>query len=97
MSEVTEVVNVGDEIDVEVINVDDRGKIKVSRKATLPEPEGGADDGGDGEGRERGDRGRDRGDRGGRGRGDRDRGGRDRGGRDRDRAGSGGGRRRYDD
>ena len=98
VSEVTEVVNVGDEIDVEVINVDDRGKIKVSRKATLPEPEGGADDGGDGEGRERGDRGRDRGDRGGRGRGDRDRGGRGgRGGRDRDRAGSGGGRRRYDD
>jgi polyribonucleotide nucleotidyltransferase len=32
---VTDVVNVGDEIEVEIINVDDRGKIKLSRKAVL--------------------------------------------------------------
>jgi polyribonucleotide nucleotidyltransferase len=32
---VTDIVNLGDEIDVEVINVDDRGKIKLSRKAVL--------------------------------------------------------------
>lgn len=43
---VTDVVNVGDEIDVIIINVDDRGKIKVSHKATL---EGGDSDGGDSE------------------------------------------------
>ena len=43
---VTDVVNVGDEIDVIIINVDDRGKIKVSHKATL---EGGDSEGGDSE------------------------------------------------
>jgi polyribonucleotide nucleotidyltransferase len=32
---VTDVVNVGDTLEVEVINVDDRGKIKLSRKAVL--------------------------------------------------------------
>jgi len=32
---VTDVVNIGDEIEVIIINVDDRGKIKVSHKATL--------------------------------------------------------------
>jgi polyribonucleotide nucleotidyltransferase len=32
---VSDVVNVGDSIEVEVINVDDRGKIKLSRKAVL--------------------------------------------------------------
>ena len=32
---VTDIVNLGDDIDVEVINVDDRGKIKLSRRAVL--------------------------------------------------------------
>ncbi len=47
---VTDVVNVGDELDVIIINVDDRGKIKVSHKATLEGAEGGDDakDGDDG-------------------------------------------------
>jgi polyribonucleotide nucleotidyltransferase len=39
---VTDVVNVGDEVQVEIINVDDRGKIKLSRKAVL-QPAGGAE------------------------------------------------------
>ncbi|QDV06555.1 Polyribonucleotide nucleotidyltransferase [Planctomycetes bacterium Poly30] len=65
---VTDVVNVGDEIDVIIINVDDRGKIKVSHKATLEgaessDEEKGDDDGGDDD-RPRRDRG-DREDRGG--------------------------------
>ena len=49
---VTDVVNVGDEIDVIIINVDDRGKIKVSHKATL---EGATTEGGDSEGDSGGD------------------------------------------
>jgi polyribonucleotide nucleotidyltransferase len=52
---VTDVVNVGDEIDVIIINVDDRGKIKVSHKATLEGAEGGDDDG-DSDGGDREDR-----------------------------------------
>ena len=32
---VTDVVNVGDQVEVVIINVDDRGKIKLSRKAAL--------------------------------------------------------------
>ena len=36
---VTDVVQVGDEIEVVVINVDDRGKVKVSRKAALEAPQ----------------------------------------------------------
>jgi polyribonucleotide nucleotidyltransferase len=35
VNRVTDVVNVGDQIEVEIINVDDRGKIKLSRKAVL--------------------------------------------------------------
>ncbi len=35
VNRVTDVVNVGDTIEVEVINVDDRGKIKLSRRATM--------------------------------------------------------------
>ena len=35
---VTDVVNMGDTIEVMIINVDDRGKIKLSHKATLGEP-----------------------------------------------------------
>jgi polyribonucleotide nucleotidyltransferase len=35
VNRVTDVVQVGDQIEVEIINVDDRGKIKLSRKAVL--------------------------------------------------------------
>ena len=60
-----DVLNLGDTVMVKVIGVDRDGKIKLSRKALLPEPEGGVPAGaGAGEGhRERGDRDRDRGDR----------------------------------
>ena len=69
---VTDVVNVGDELLVEIIAVDDRGKIKVSHKATI-EGAGGGDADGDkgGERRESGGRDRDRDDDGPRGRGGR--------------------------
>jgi polyribonucleotide nucleotidyltransferase len=69
---VTDVVNVGDEIEVEIIAVDDRGKVKVSHRATLPgASERPADDRGPrGDRGDRGDRGGRGGDRGGRGRGD---------------------------
>jgi len=74
VEKVTDVVNVGDEVSVKVILVDDQGRIKLSRKQALPPEERGGDDDQD----ERGDRG---------GRGDREgRGGR-RGGRSRDRDG----------
>jgi polyribonucleotide nucleotidyltransferase len=70
-----DVLNVGDMVMVKVIGVDRDGKVKLSRKALLPEPEGGvpagASSGGGRERSDRGDRGGDRGDRGGR---DRDRG-----------------------
>ncbi len=60
----------GDEIEVKVIEVDKSGKIRLSRKALLPLPEGGVprSGGGGGGGEGRGDRG---GDRGGRDRGPR--------------------------
>lgn len=98
---VTDIVNVGDEVKVKVILIDDQGRIKLSRKAAnvelgisdpepAPRPEGERreDRGGD-----RGGRGGDRGGRGG------DRGGRggDRGGRGGGRGGNGGGERRRDD
>jgi len=98
IEDVTDVVNVGDELEVEIIAVDDRGKIKVSHKATL-EGAGAGDGDGDGDGDKGGERrggrgrGRDRDDDGPRGRGGRggprrDRDGDDdrapRGGRDRD-------------
>ncbi len=78
---VDDVVKVGDSVKVKVINVDDTGRIKLSRKALLPVPEGmeaeavgaGA---GDGDGGGHGGGRRDRGDRGGRGE-RRDRGPRD--------------------
>jgi polyribonucleotide nucleotidyltransferase len=58
---VEDVLNVGDMVMVKVIGVDRDGKIKLSRKALLPEPEGGVPAGaGAGGGR---DRDRDRGDR----------------------------------
>ena len=73
-----DVLNVGDQVMVKVIGVDRDGKIKLSRKALLPEPEGGVPAGaGAREGGGDRERGGDR-DRG------RERGGRDRGG-DRDR------------
>jgi polyribonucleotide nucleotidyltransferase len=59
---VTDVVRIGDEIEVKVIGIDDFGKVKLSRKALLV---------GDDSKPSEGDRGRDRD----RGRGDRDRGG----------------------
>jgi polyribonucleotide nucleotidyltransferase len=64
-----DVLNVDDMVMVKVIGVDRDGKIKLSRKVLLPEPEGGvpagAGSGSGGRDRERGDRGdRDRGDRG---------------------------------
>jgi polyribonucleotide nucleotidyltransferase len=104
---VTDIVNIGDEIRVKVILIDDQGRIKLSRKAAMkeeglsdPEPVGAPAGGGDEEGHHhhhedrgghRGDRGGDRGDRG----GDRGRhGGGDRGGhRGPPRQGGGGGGR----
>ena len=52
---VEDVVKIGDMIKVKVINVDDNGRIKLSRKAVLRDEQGG-DGGGDGGGdRDRGD------------------------------------------
>ena len=97
---VTDVVNVGDEVQVKVILVDDQGRIKLSRKAAMqelgleePEPvnaggggggEGGAQQGGNFGPRGGGDRGPSRGD---------DRGPRGGGGGDRGPRGGGGGGR----
>jgi polyribonucleotide nucleotidyltransferase len=72
VSQVEDFIKEGDELEVKVIDVDRAGKIKLSRKALLPIPEGGIPPrtgGGD-----RGDRGGSGGHRGGGGR-DRDRGG----------------------
>jgi len=98
VNEVSDVVEVGDTIDVKVIEIDDMGRVNLSKvqadvelgRITQEEYEQakGSRGGGGGGG---GDRGRDRGDRGGRGgggRGGRDGGGRGGGGR------GGGGRRR---
>jgi polyribonucleotide nucleotidyltransferase len=63
-----DVLNVGDLVMVKVVGVDRDGKIRLSRKALLPEPEGAAAGGGGGGGGRDYDRGRDRGGR------DRDRG-----------------------
>ncbi|MHC5023869.1 MAG: polyribonucleotide nucleotidyltransferase [Planctomycetota bacterium] len=83
---VEDVVKVGDSIRVKVINVDDSGRIKLSRKALLAEEkgEGGGDDtgdGGGGGGGGGGDEPRGQGERKGRG-GRRRRGGRGKGGKD---------------
>jgi len=67
-----DVLNLGDMVMVKVIGVDRDGKVKLSRKALLPEPEGGvpaATGGREYSGDRDRDRGRDRGDRGGRDRG----------------------------
>jgi polyribonucleotide nucleotidyltransferase len=99
--EVSDVVKEGDEMAVKVINIDETGKIRLSRKAVIMESpdydpsqyEGMemamAGGGGEREGGDRGGRGGDRGGRGG------DRGGRggDRGGRGGGRSGGGGPRR----
>ena len=103
---VGDVVEIGQELTVAVIQIDDLGRVNLSRRALLMdeeidpsgrEPVGAsprpARTGGyrrDGGGRNRGGRDRDRG----RDRGGRDRGGRDRGGRDRDRGRDRGGYRR---
>jgi len=42
VDKVGDVVKVGDEIEVKVVEVDEDGKIRVSRKALLPRPEGGS-------------------------------------------------------
>ncbi|MBX7244780.1 MAG: polyribonucleotide nucleotidyltransferase [Candidatus Sumerlaeaceae bacterium] len=101
---VEDICRLGDELVVKVIGIDEKGKIRLSRKqAIYPDlaSEGGDEGGGRGGrggDRDRGGRDRDRGgrggDRGGRG-GDRDRGGRggDRGGRGGDRGGFRGGDR----
>jgi polyribonucleotide nucleotidyltransferase len=82
----SDVVQVGDKVQVKVIAIDDQGRVKLSRKALLPPGEGGGEAGG------RPPR-EDRGDRGDRDRGDRDRGDRgDRGDRSGSRRGGGGGR-----
>jgi len=94
--DITDLVAEGDEMTVKVINIDDLGKVRLSRKAViLEDPD--YDPAQDAEmarahaERSGGERGGDRGDRGGRGS---DRGGRggDRGGRGGDRGGRGGGR-----
>jgi polyribonucleotide nucleotidyltransferase len=93
---VTDFVNIGDEVRVKVILIDDQGRIKLSRKAAMkeeglsdPEPVGAPAGGGDEDREHRGeDRGNERSDRGDRG----DRGGH-RGGGGGDRGGRGGGGR----
>jgi polyribonucleotide nucleotidyltransferase len=80
IGQVTDVMNLGDEVEVKVTNIDREGRIRLSRKELLPKPEGyvepppgsrGPGGGGDRGGDRGGFRG---GDRGGRG-GDRGRGG----------------------
>ncbi|MCI5052451.1 MAG: polyribonucleotide nucleotidyltransferase [Simkaniaceae bacterium] len=51
VDEVSDLFKEGDEVEVKVIEVNDRGQIRLSRKALLPKPEGMSDD--DGEGGER--------------------------------------------
>ncbi|MDA1008530.1 MAG: polyribonucleotide nucleotidyltransferase [Planctomycetota bacterium] len=67
VKKVDDVVNVGDTVKVKVINVDETGRIKLSRKALLTPPEGTDAEavGAGSDHRDRGDR-QDRGDRGGR-------------------------------
>lgn len=82
VNSVEDVLNIGDEVNVKVAEIDDQGRVNLSRKALLPKPEGYVE-------RERAPReGGDRGDRGGRGGFGGDRGGRGGGGR----GGFGGGR-----
>jgi polyribonucleotide nucleotidyltransferase len=70
---VEDVMNLGDEVEVKIIEVDREGRVRLSRKELLPQPEGYEErprregEGGGG-GRDRGPRDRDRGPRGGGGR-----------------------------
>jgi polyribonucleotide nucleotidyltransferase len=90
-----DIMNLGDEIEVQVTDIDQTGRVRLSRKALMPKPEGWVeppprDRGGDrgDRGGDRGGRGGDRGGRGGGGGGFRDRGDfRGGGGGDRDRGG----------
>jgi len=91
VDKVTDLMDLGDEVEVMISDIDRDGRIRLTRKALLEKPEGYVEpekkerrEGGG-----RGGRDRDRGGRGGRDR-DRERGGR--GGRDRDRGGRGGAR-----
>jgi polyribonucleotide nucleotidyltransferase len=90
---VTDVCNVGDELVVKVIGIDEKGKVRLSRKQALYPDAGPTAGGGVGEragrDRDRGGRDRER-ERGGRDRGERGGRERERGGRDRDRSRSGG-------
>jgi len=95
---VTDVCNVGDELVVKVIGIDEKGKVRLSRKQALYPDAGPTAGGGGGEragrDRDRGGRDRER-ERGGRDRGERGGRERERGGRDRDRErGRSGGRDR---
>ncbi|MBO4888243.1 MAG: polyribonucleotide nucleotidyltransferase [Firmicutes bacterium] len=56
VKEVEDVLHIGDEIMVKVIGIDDQGKVKVSRKALLPPPEGRSERSGDRNSDRRGDR-----------------------------------------
>jgi polyribonucleotide nucleotidyltransferase len=96
VNEVRDICDIGDEIQVKVIEIDDNGRVRLSRRVLIEggPPEGEGDDrpprrreGGDrgGRGGDRGGRGGDRGGRGG------DRGGRGREGGDRGRGGPSGG------
>ena len=69
---VEDVLQVGDELEVKLVEIDSRtGKVRLSRKALLPVPEGGSDSGPRDDRRGGGGRDRDRGGRGGGGRGGR--------------------------
>ena len=91
VDKVTDYIQVGDKVKVKLIEVRDGGKLRLSRKATMPKPEGYVEESRDRGGRGgRGGGGRGRDNRGGGGRG-----GRGGGGRGRDNRG-GGGRERGD-
>jgi len=95
LDKVEDAVEMGDELEVKVISIDDAGRVKVSRKALLDPSSAPAEGAGAPTGRRPDSRSGGR-DRGGRSGGGRDRGGRDRGGRSggggRDRGGRGGSR-----
>ncbi|MBF0408496.1 MAG: polyribonucleotide nucleotidyltransferase [Candidatus Riflebacteria bacterium] len=42
VNKVEDVVNIGDEVTVKVLEIDSQGRVNLSRKATMPEPAGGA-------------------------------------------------------
>jgi polyribonucleotide nucleotidyltransferase len=45
VNRVEDILHVGDKVEVKVINIDADGKVRLSRKALLPAPEGGGDNG----------------------------------------------------